>query len=460
MSNQIKEYEVIVIGSGSGASLVEAFLYQGTTVAQVDKGPLGGTCLNVGCIPSKMLIFPADRVVEIEGARKLGIDVDIKSIDFEQIMTRMRNSIGETQRMIREGIRQTENLDFYEGQGRFVSEDTLQVGQETIRGEKIFIASGARPLIPSLEGIQEVEYLTNESVLQLRQKPESMVIIGGGYIGVEYGHFFAAMGTEVTIVARTPRLVHKEEPEVSELLRAKMAQRMNVHTHTEAVEIRKNGKGYVVVGQDGDTGERKEFMGQKIMIAAGRQSNADLLEVEKVGIETDGRGYIKVDEYLQTNKENIWALGDANGKHMFTHVANEEAAVAWHNSNHEHKVKMDYQAVPHAVFAHPQIASVGLTEQGAKKEHNILVGVARYTDVAKGEAMMETDGFAKAILDKESGKLLGFHIIGPYAAMLIQEVIDVMANQGGVEWISKGMHIHPAMSELILSTLNNLREPV
>jgi dihydrolipoamide dehydrogenase len=406
-----------------------------------------------------MLIFPADRIMEIEGARKLGIDAHITSIDFEEIMTRMRNSIGETQRMIREGIGQTENLDFYEGQGQFVSEDTLQVGQERIRGKKIFIASGARPLIPPLKGIQEVEYLTNESVLQLRQKPESMVIIGGGYIGVEYGHFFAAMGTEVTIVARTHRLVHDEELEISELLKAKMAQRMNIHTHTEAVEVRKHEQGYVVVGQDRDTGDRKEFMGQEIMIAAGRQSNADLLQVEKAGIETDERGHIKVDEYLRTNRENIWALGDANGKYMFTHVANKEAAVVWHNSRHEHKVEMDYRAVPHAVFSHPQIASVGLTEERARQAHDILVGIARYTDVAKGEAMLETDGFAKAIMDRESGKLLGFHIIGPYAAMLIQEVVDVMANQGGVDWISRGMHIHPAMSELILSTLNNLREP-
>jgi len=214
-----------------------------------------------------------------------------------------------------------------------------------------------------------------------------------------------------------------------------------------------------VVGQDGDAGERKEFVGQEIMIAAGRQSNADLLQVEKAGIQTDGRGYIKVDEYLQTNKQNIWALGDANGKHMFTHVANKEAAVLWHNVNHEPKIKMDYAAVPHAVFSHPQIASVGLTEERAKQAHDVLVGKARYMEVAKGEAMMETDGFAKAILDKESGKLLGFHIIGPYAPMLIQEAIDVMANQGGVDWISRGMHIHPAMSELILSTLNNLREP-
>ncbi len=454
-----KGYDVIVIGSGSGASLVEAFLYQGATVAQVDKGPVGGTCLNVGCIPSKMLIFPADRIMEIQGAEKLGIDVEIKTVDFQAIMERMRSNIGKTQQMIREGIRQTESLDFYETEGYFVEDYTLQVGSRRIRGEKIFIASGARPFIPPIKGIDAVEYLTNENVLQLRKRPGSMIIIGGGYIGAEYGHFFAAMGTKVIMVTKNARLVPQEEPEISELMRTTMAQRMEVHTQVEAVEVREHGEGLLVVGRDLDSGQKREFTAEKIMVAAGRSSNADLLKVENGGIETDGRGYIKVDDFLQTNKENVWAFGDANGKHMFTHVANKEAAVVWHNSSHEHKVKMDYQAVPHAVFSHPQIASVGLTEEQARQKYDILVGKARYQDVAKGEAMMEAEGFAKAILDRESGKLLGFHIIGPYAAMLIQEVIDVMANGATAKWISRGMHIHPAMSELILRSLSNLQEP-
>jgi mycothione reductase len=458
MLGKVKEYDVIVIGSGCGASIVEAFLHQGVKVAQVDKGPLGGTCLNLGCIPSKMLVFPADRAVEIQEAGKLGIHSEVKAIDFEAIMERMRSTIGETQGHIREGIKHTESLDFYEVQGRFVGDYTLEVGSQRIKGKKIFIASGARPRIPRMKGIDQIKYLTNENVLQLRKKPESLVIIGGGYIGAEYGHFFAAMGTKVTIMGSHKRLVPREEPEVSELLQRKMAQRMEIRSDTEAVEIRQRAGTCVVIGRDSGTGEEKEFVAEKIMIAAGRQSNADLLQVERAGIETDGRGYVKVNDYLETNRENIWALGDATGKHMFTHVANKEAAVVWHNSNHDHKIKMDYRAVPHAVFTHPQIAAVGFTEEQAKGEFDILVGKARYMDVAKGEAMMETDGFAKAIVDRQSRKLLGFHIIGPHAPMLIQEVIDVMANDGTVEWIYGAMHIHPAMSELVLSTLNNLRE--
>lgn len=450
---------MIVIGSGSGASIVEAYLYQDVKVAQVDRGPLGGTCLNVGCIPSKMLIFVADRVMEVQEARKLGIDAEVRSVDFGAIMERMHSTVGSTRSHIKEAIGQTKALDFYEGEGHFVSDYTLQVGNKKIRGKKIFVGSGARPFIPPIKGINGVEYLTNESVFQLRQRPESLLIVGGGYIGAEFAHFFAAMGTKVTLVGRNPRLVPDEEPEISELLKQKMAQRMDVRTDAEVVEVKKQGKGYLVIAEDSSSGHREEFVAEKIMIAAGRKSNADLLKVEAGGIETDDEGYIKVNNYLETNKANIWAFGDANGKFMFTHVANKEVAVAWHNSIHEHKIKMDYGAVPHAVYSHPQIASVGLTEKQAGKEFKLLVGKARYSDVAKGEAMMETEGFAKAIVEKESHKLLGFHIIGPYAPILIQEVIQVMANEGTIGWISRGMHIHPAMSELILATLSNLREP-
>jgi len=459
MGKRIEQYDVIVIGSGSGASIVEAYLYQGAKVAQVDRGPLGGTCLNVGCIPSKMLIFVADRAMEIQEAKKLGVDAQVKSIDFRAIMQRMRSTVDETRSHIREAIQQTEALDFYEEEGRFVSDYTLQVGTKRIRGQKIFIACGARPFIPPIKGIDEVEYLTNESVFQLRQRPESLLIVGGGYIGAEFAHFFAAMGSRVILVGRNTRLVPDEEPEISELLKEKMARRMDVRTNAEVVEVKKKEKGYLVTAEEGDSNHREKFVAEKIMIAAGRKSNADLLKIEDGGIETDEQGYVKVNDYLETNKENIWAFGDANGKFMFTHVANKEVAVAWHNSIHEHKIKMDYGAVPHAVYSHPQIASVGLTEGRARKEFDIMVGKAKYSDVAKGEAMMETKGFAKAIVEKGSQKLLGFHIIGPYAPILIQEVIQAMAHEGTTGWISRGMHIHPAMSELILATLSNLREP-
>lgn len=454
----MKEYDVLVIGSGSGMLIADEALSKGLKVAVVDKGPLGGTCLNLGCIPSKMLIYAADRIVEIQEARKLGIDAEVKGIDFASIMERMRESRQETRSQIRQGIRELENFDFYEGEGHFVGDYTIEVNGEEVRGDRVFIASGSRPLIPPIKGVDTIDYLTNESVLELRDKPDSLIVIGGGYIAVEYGHFFAAMGTKVTILEMLDRLAQSEEPDISDLLEREMKKRMRVHTNTQVGEMRKNDSGCVVVARDKSTSEDVEFSAERVMIAVGRRSNADLLKVENTGVEVDKRGFVKVDDYLETSKENIFAVGDANGQQMFLHVANREADVAWYNSVHKEKVRMDYSAVPHAVYSHPQIASVGLKEEDARKDYRVLVGRTKYWDTAKGEAMMETEGYAKAIVDGDSGRILGFHIIGPYAPMLIQEVTNAVAAGGDVRVINNGMHIHPALSELIPRTLGNVEE--
>lgn len=455
----MKEYDVIVIGSGSGSIISNQALAHGFKVALVDKGPIGGTCLNVGCIPSKLLIFPADRVREIQEAERLGIRVDIKNIDFHAIMERMRGIIRENQNHVREGIHTIPDLDFYEDTGRFIDDYTLEVKGEKIKGQKIFIVSGARPLIPQINGIEDVGYLTNETLLKLEEKPESLIIVGGGYIAAEFAHFFSAMGTRVTVLQRAERLVKEEEPEISDLLKKKMEERMDVHTSTEVLEAGREGERARVVSKDRISGEKKEFVAEKILIAAGRKSNADLLEVGNSSIETDERNYIKVDDSFETSKENIWALGDAIGKAMFKHSANVEASLVWHNAVHGAKDKLDFSLVPHAVFTYPQIASVGLKEAEAKERHKILVGKAMYNEVAKGKAMKEDESFAKIIIEKESWKILGFHIIGPYAPILIQEVINAMAVGGTVMPLINGMHIHPALPEVVQTTLENLREP-
>lgn len=454
----MKKYDVIVIGSGCGMNIVGEALAHGLDVALVEKGPLGGTCPNLGCIPSKMLIFAAERIAEIQEAKKLGIEAEVGSIDFSFIMERMRKFIRENQEQMRHGISHLANLRFYEGEGHFIGEYTMEVNGEEIKGDKIFIASGSRPLVPPIKGLESLDYLTNETALQLREEPDSLVIIGGGYVAVEYGHFFAAMGTRVTILEMADRLLLAEEPEISVLLKKELSRRMDVYTDAQAEEVKGNGRGATVIVKDAKSGKKREFTAQRILVAVGRRSNADLLKVENTGVELDRRGFIKVDEYLETTKENIYAVGDANGQQMFTHVANREAMVAIHNAIHRSNLKMDYSAAPHAVYSHPQIASVGLTEEAARKAHKILVGKAKYSDVAQGSAMMEQDGFAKAIVEADTRKILGFHIIGPYAPILVQEVIDAMASGGGIDQIQAGMHIHPAIPELIPVTLSNLVE--
>ena len=454
----MEEYDLIAIGSGAGMMVLSDAVEHGAKAALVDKGPMGGTCLNLGCIPSKMLIYPADRIAEIQDSAKLGITAEVKGVDFKAIMERMRSSIHKYSNDMREAALNTKDFDYYEGEAHFVKDYVLEVNDQQIMGDRIIVASGSRPFVPPVKGLDTVDYLINESALELTVKPESMIIVGGGYIGVEFAHFFAAMGTKVTILEMGNRLVANEEPEISDLLKKKLAERMDILTVVQAEEVRNNGDSVTVIVKDLASGKQKEVTAQQLMMAVGRRSNADILQVEKSGIEVDKRGYIKVDEYLQTNKENIWAIGDANGTSMFRHTANREAELVIENTFHGAKTKMDYSAIPHAVFTHPQIAGVGLGEEIAKKDHQIYVGKARYYDVAKGEAMEETDGFAKAIVEKETHKILGFHIIGPYAPMLVQEVVNAMESGGHLDEIYSAVHIHPALSELVQRVLGNLEE--
>ncbi len=458
----MKEYDVVIIGSGAGANLVEDALSHNKTVAVADKGPLGGTCLNVGCIPTKLLVYPADRIMEIREARKLGIIADVKTIDFPEIMERMRRTVRHGRNRIEEAVNNADDFDFYSGETHFSGDYTLEVGSQTIKGKTIFIATGARPLIPQIKGIESIEYLTNESVLQLAKKPESMVIIGGGYIAVEFAHFFDAMGTEVTVIQRNKRLVPEEEPEVSAFLETHLSRRFKIHTGMEAVEVRQTGKFTTVTAEESGGGKRLEVMAQRVLMAVGRKSNADTLKVSNTGVKTNEDGYIMTDDFLETTKKNIWAFGDALGKKMFRHAANHEAELAWDNAMHGKKSKMNYLTVPHAVFTWPEIASVGLTEDQAVRlrgKHEILVGKALYTDTARGEAMVEPGCFAKAVVHKSSGKILGYHIIGPQASILIQEVVNAMAVEGNLWSVATGMHIHPALPEVVLKAFAELHEP-
>ncbi|MBN1855815.1 MAG: dihydrolipoyl dehydrogenase [Dehalococcoidia bacterium] len=452
----MQKHDAVIVGSGSGMFVVYEAVFRGLSVALVDKGPLGGTCPNLGCIPSKMLMLPADRIVEIQEARKLGIETEVKSINFALIMERMRRSVQEAQRQMGESFSQLRGLHFYEGEGRFVGEYQMDAGGTIITSDRFIIATGSRPYVPPLPGLNSVGYLTTETLLELNSAPASMVIIGGGYIGVEYAHFFAAMGTAVTLIESAERLVQEEEPEVAALLKHALRKRMQVLTDIEIEQVGKSQDSIRVLIREKRSGAHFTVTADTIMVATGRQSNADLLQVEKTGVKTDERGFIPVNGKMETNMQGIYAVGDANGRFMFRHIANIEASIAAHNAFTGQNETMDYSAAPHAVYSYPQIAAVGLTAHEARKEHNILVGRARYMDTATGEAMMETDGFAKAIVDRDTHKILGFHVIGPHAPSLVQEVINAMTAGGHVDEITKGIHIHPALPELVQAAFRNV----
>jgi mycothione reductase len=454
----MEKFDVIVIGSGSGMLVASVAVEQGFKVALVEHGRMGGTCINVGCVPSKMLIYPADVLTNIKDSEKLGVHATVNSVDFNNIMTRMHTLVNHDSAHQAAAVQATPEMTWFKETGEFISDYTMQVGEHTITAKVIFIVSGARTAVPPIKGINNVNYLTSDSVLELQQPPKSLIIVGGGYIGMEYGHFFASIGTKTTIIQRPYRVLPEEEPEISDLLKTELGQRMEIYTGYEAFEVKQEGTQKTLVAKNRQDGSIKEFSAEALMIATGRVSNAGTLKPEKTGVKLDERGFVKVNEYLETSKKNIYAFGDAIGKQMFKHVANYEAGVAWHNAIHDHKVKMDFSAAPHAVFTHPQVASVGLKEEEAKQQsYKILVGRAPYRDTAMGAAMGYPEGFVKVIVEQETGKILGAHIIGPEASILIQEVVNAMVSEtGSFASIAQAMHIHPAMSEVVQNAFGNL----
>lgn len=379
-------------------------------------------------------------------------------------MGRMQATISAEVNRVREELSHHPSIDYYPDLAEFVAPYTLKVGKETIKSKMFFLCTGSRPTIPPVKGLEEAGYLTSDSLLKLTELPESMVIVGGGYIAAEYGHFFSAMGSRVTIVGRNLQFLPDEEPEVSALAKREMSKHMTILTNHEVLEAESAGKrGKGVIARDRSKGKEANLRANEILVACGRASNSDILHPERAGIKTDPNGWIIVNEYLETSQPSIWALGDADGKYPFKHKANYESIIVYSNAVLKEKVKADYHAIPHAIFSHPEIASVGLKEKEAIArygEDKILIGLQRFEDTAKGEAMALKDFFVKVIVEKGTNKILGAHIIGPQASLLIQEIITLMyAPEQSANPITNGMHIHPALSEVVERAFYSFMSP-
>lgn len=461
----MKEYDVILIGTGSGMEIVEALVQNNhdIKVAVIDKDEPGGICLTRGCIPSKLLIYPADLVRTVEKSREFGIHTEITQIDFEAVMERMRSLTNRDIDMIRNGLSQSKNIDYYTDTAEFTAPYTLKVGNENITSKLIFLCTGSRPSIPPIEGLKETGYLTSDTILQIRTLPRSIAIIGGGYIAAEYGHFLSTMGSKVTIIGRNPQFIPEEEPEISAIAKKEMQKHLTLLTNHEVRKAESTPEGKKLTVFDRDNKTETEIVAEEIFVATGRRSNSDILHPEKAGIKTDSKGFIVADEYLQTSQPNIWVLGDANGTFLFKHVANYEARIAYYNAVLKKKVTVDYHAVPHAVFTDPEIASVALKEKEAIEKYgkdHILIGFFKYADTAKGEAMARKNDFAKVIIKRDTGKILGAHIIGPQASVLIQEIINLMYTETqSFEPLNEAMHIHPALSEVVARAFQTFMIP-
>jgi len=316
-------------------------------------------------------------------------------------------------------------------------------------------------VIPPIPGLEQVGYQTSDTILHLTKLPEATAIVGGGYIAAEYGHFLSAMGSKVTIIGRNRQFLPQEEPEVSTLAKRELGKHMTILTNHEVVKAEKTPqKKKMLVAVERESRQKKAIAADEILVASGRGPNSDLLHPERAGIKTDQKGWIIVDEFLETSQPNVWAFGDANGKHPFKHVANYESVMVYYNAVLNKRIRVDYHAVPHAIFSYPEIASVGLRQKEAVEEYGeerVLIGFERYEDTAKGEAMDVKDYFVKVILEKERLRILGAHIIGPCASVLIQEIINLMyTTEQNAQPMLDAMHIHPALSEVVQHAFQSL----
>jgi len=459
----MEEFDFMVIGSGSGLDVANVAANQGQSVAIVEKGPLGGTCLNRGCIPSKLLLYHADVLETVERADEFKIDATVENVDFAEIVREVNEEVSGDAESIRRGLTSSAKHDLFDGEARFVDEKTVEIsgGEDDgarLRAETVLIAAGTRPAVPPIDGIEDVDYLTSTAALQLETPPERLVIVGGGYIAAELAHFFGTFGSDVTIVGRRPNLLPEADDEVAAAFTDRYAERFTLHTGHAATAVSQSNGEFTVEAQPYEYGENPGIVedgegvtvtGDELLVAAGRVPNTDVLNVEATGVETDERGFVETDEYLRTTAEGVWALGDIVGEYLLKHSANHEARTAARNIFGEGLSAVDYSAMPFAVFASPEVAGVGALEEELQSSgRDYAVNTYQYEDTARGDAM-KADGFVKVLIDP-NGEILGCHIIGPEASTLIQEVVVAMkSGSGTVQDIRNAVHIHPALPEVV-----------
>ena len=452
----MKEYGLILVGSGAGMNVVDTALGLGLRVALVEEGPIGGTCLNRGCIPSKVLIHAADLIRETEMGERIGVTHRLEKCDFSVLKKRMWETVLSGRHEMEEGIKAAEGIDLYHLIGKFVGDYTMQVGSETIKAPRVILASGARAEIPPIPGLDKVKYHTYRTIFEVEVQPESIIILGGGYIGCEFAHFFSAIGTKVHLVGRNPALVPREEPETSALVKKRLSQHCDVHTGAKIVQV-EGREGRIATTVTDPEGEHV-LEAEQLLVATGVRSNADWFDPEKTGVRTDAKGWIMVDQYLETSKPNIYALGDALGRNMFRHTANYESSIVRNNMFGEQKVVVDLHAVPHAVFTDPQVGAVGMTEEEAKPNRKIMVGMAKFHETAMGFAYGDLDAFVKVIVEYPSRRILGGTVVGPQASTLVQQIVLLMnSDSHSYAPLARSQVIHPTLSETIAYAFSRLR---
>jgi mercuric reductase len=454
----MNEYELVILGQGSAAFAAAIKANDlGVKTAMVGgiatKGTvIGGTCVNVGCIPSKRLITVGTSFYNN------GTSNSIEGIEYGNGKLNFRKVIQEKDRLVKkfrkekyvDVLKNLGKVTHYQVQGKFVSRNEVKAGGEILRGEKFLVATGARASTPPISGIDEVDYLTNEEALNLRELPRSLCVIGGRALGLEFAQMYAQFGTKVTVLQRSERILPEDEPEISEAL-TRYLEEMGVKIFTGVTinRVSKSGRGKAI--NFTTKGRPREILSDQILLATGRRPNTEGLDLEKAGVKTDARGFVKVNDEMQTSASNVWAAGDVIGEPMLETIAAKEGAIVVHNAfSEDGKKKINFGEVPSAVFTYPEVARVGLTE--AETLGNGIRCACRVLPlelVPKAHVIGDTRGLVKMVINNETKQIVGVHVLAPHAADLIHEGVLAVKNRLTIDDIIDTVHVFPTLSESI-----------
>lgn len=454
-------HDLIVIGGGmAGSPLATKAAYKGFDTVLVERELLGGTCLNRGCIPTKAMIASAAVAHTVRRAGDYGVRAGAPEVDLGAVVDRKDRIVKGIRDGAYRGAKRNERLTLLENEARLDGEGRVIVGDRILQASRIVINVGARPGLPPIEGLAGVPYLTSREALELRQLPEHLLVVGGGYVGVEFAQMFARFGSRVTVVQRGERLVPREEPEIGEGLAEIFEEEgLTVHTSTEAVRAETVDSGVRVLLRG--NGDETWIEGSHLLVAAGRVPNTDALGLEAAGVTTDARGFIQVDGRFQTKAHGVYAIGDVTGEPMFTHTARDDADLLYRILvKDDAEATAEGRVVPHAVFTDPEIASVGLTEAAARgRGFDISVNIQEFRGVARAKAAGTTKGLIKLIGDRGSGQLLGGHILGPSAGELIHELTFALVLRADAAALASMIHVHPTLSEGLNAAAGGVHRP-
>ena len=454
-------FDAIIIGTGqAGPSLAQRLTSAGMRVAVIERKLFGGTCVNTGCIPTKTMVASAYAIHLARRGADFGFTAHSGvAADMKRVKARKDIVSGESRSGLEKWLKTMENCTVFEGHARFESPREVSVGNDHLSSERIFINVGGRASTPKIQGLEEVPFLTNSSMMNVDFLPRHLVIIGGSYIGLEFGQMFRRFGSEVTIIEMGPRLIQREDADVSEAIKKILeGEGIEVRLNSKCIGVSNRGDG-IAAGVDCQSGE-PEIGGSHLLIAAGRRPNTDDLDLDKAGITFDQHGYILVDDQLRTNVPGIWALGDCNGKGAFTHTSYNDFEIIAANLLDKDTRRVSGRIQAYAVYIDPPLGRAGLTDaEVLKSSRNALVAKRPMTKVSRAVEKGETQGFMKITVDADTRQILGAAILGTGGDEVIHSILDIMYARAPYTVIQRAMHIHPTVSELIPTILGEL-EPL